>query len=221
MAYRINKKGVLAYAVVLALMIGGVLILANQFRAQLASEQNPGEGLPKAFTEASHRLSTSDSPEATMVAFMDLECKACSAAFTEIEALRSDYGDRVTFIFRYFPIASYYNSENAAVALEAAARQGRLEDMYVQLFTTQDEWGGQQVSQAEAFRVYAYELGLDLAQYGQDVDSPDVRARVLLDLEEGRAMGVDATPAIYINDVRLVLTSIQDIRAALEAVLNV
>ncbi|MEU0164128.1 hypothetical protein ABZ214_01405 [Streptomyces iakyrus] len=49
--------------------------------------------------------------------------------------------DRVTFVARYFPVAGHRNGELAARTAEAAARQGRFEEMYDKLFITQKEWG--------------------------------------------------------------------------------
>jgi protein-disulfide isomerase len=47
----------------------------------------------------------------------------------------------------------------AAVAVEAAAQQGRFEDMYTRMYQTQTEWGEQQESKAPLFREFAQELG--------------------------------------------------------------
>lgn len=59
----------------------------------------------------------------TVVEYLDLECPACRAAYSGVERLRSEYGDRVTFDVRHFPIPSHRNSELAAVAVEAAERR--------------------------------------------------------------------------------------------------
>lgn len=44
----------------------------------------------------------------------------------------------MTFVVRNFPL--HYNSERAARAAEAAAAQGKFEQMYDLLFTTQPQW---------------------------------------------------------------------------------
>jgi len=54
---------------------------------------------------------------------------------------------------------------NAALAAEAASEQGKFEEMFHILFERQAEWGEQQDSQADVFRGYAEELGLDMAAY--------------------------------------------------------
>ena len=156
--------------------------------------------------------------DVVLVEFLDFECEACGAFYPYVEELRAEYGDRVTFAFRYFPLPGHGNSVNAAVAVEAAARQGRLEDMYGALFTTQAQWGEKgQESQAPFFRQLAEELGLDLAQYDLDVADPDVLARVQSDFEAGVALQVQSTPSFFLNDERLTLQSFDDLRIALDS----
>ncbi|WP_342771407.1 DsbA family protein [Georgenia muralis] len=91
--------------------------------------------------ENSHRLSTASDGRVTLVEFLDFECEACGAAYPFVEQLREDYAGRVTFVARYFPIASHANAENAALAVEAAAQQGKFEAMYQRMYETQAEWG--------------------------------------------------------------------------------
>ncbi|WP_311210053.1 MULTISPECIES: thioredoxin domain-containing protein [unclassified Aeromicrobium] len=147
----------------------------------------------------SHRLDTADDGKVTLVEFLDFECEACRAAYPFVEQLREQYDGQVTFVLRYFPIPSHTNANNAAYAVESAARQGKLEDMYKRMYDTQAEWGESQDSKADLFRSYAQELGLDMAQYDADVASPDVAARVAKDVADGQRLGVTGTPSFFLN----------------------
>ena len=147
----------------------------------------------------SHRLDTADGGKVTLVEFLDFECEACRAAYPFVEQLREQYDGQVTFVLRYFPIPSHTNANNAAYAVESAARQGKLEDMYKRMYDTQAEWGESQDSKADLFRSYAQELGLDMAQYDADVASPDVAARVAKDVADGERLGVTGTPSLFLN----------------------
>ena len=164
----------------------------------------------------SHRLSTATDGKVTFVEFLDFECEACGAAYPSIEQLRSEYGDRVVFVARYFPLPSHFNAENAAVAVEAAAQQGRFEAMYQRMFDTQSTWGEQQVSQAPRFRQFAADLGLDMTAYDNAVADPATLERVRADQRDGRAAGVEGTPTFFLNGVQLQPRSIDDLRAAID-----
>ncbi|MDI6104654.1 thioredoxin domain-containing protein [Actinoplanes sp. NEAU-A12] len=150
----------------------------------------------------SHRLSTAADGKVTVVEFLDFECEACGAAYPGVEKLRAEYGDRITYVVRYFPIASHPNAFNAAHAAEAAARQGRFEQMYVKLFDNQSAWGHSQESRAPVFAEYAGDLGLDMAKYTADVTGAEVAERVKSDAADGVALGVQGTPTFFINGER-------------------
>lgn len=79
--------------------------------------------------------------DVNFVEFLDFECEGCKALYPVVEQLRAEYGDRVNFVIRYFPLKSHFNSERAALAVEAAAQQGQLEAMYKRMYDAQNEWG--------------------------------------------------------------------------------
>ncbi|HEX5741339.1 MAG TPA: thioredoxin domain-containing protein [Pilimelia sp.] len=151
---------------------------------------------------ASHRLSTAADGRTTVVEFLDFECAPCLAAYHGVEKLRAEYGNRITYVVRHFPIRTHPNGHHAAHAAEAAARQGRFEAMYRKLFDTQDAWGGRPQSQAAVFETYAREMGLDMAAYRADVTSAEVAAQVTADAADGRTAGVQGTPTFFINGTR-------------------
>lgn len=88
----------------------------------------------------------------TLVEFLDFACEAYGAAYPFIEQLREQYDGEVTFAVRYFPLPSHKNANNAAYAVESAARQGKFEQMYKRPYDTQIEWGASQDSKAALFR---------------------------------------------------------------------
>lgn len=148
----------------------------------------------------SHRLGPAAGDRVRFVEFLDFECEACRAAFPSVERLRAEYAGRVDFVARYFPLPGHANAEPAALAVEAAARQGRYEPMYQTMYETQASWGEQQTDQAPVFRGFAERMGLDMAQYDGDVADPAVRERVLVDRDDGISVGVQGTPTFFIND---------------------
>ena len=189
---KISAALVAAFVVAVAVFLG----VAN--RGDDASDTTAGnESI--VVRENSHRLSTAADGQVTLVEFLDFECESCLAAYPFIEQLREDYDGRVTFVARYFPMPGHANGENAAVAVEAAARQGRFEDMYHRMYETQTEWGEQQESKAALFRSFADDLGLDLESYDAAVADPATLERVLEDREDGLALGVEGTPTFFLN----------------------
>ncbi|ALG08645.1 DsbA family protein [Kibdelosporangium phytohabitans] len=122
--------------VAVAVLVVGLLLLVNRPGDPIAARQRDGAPAAELVRPDSHRLSPAPDGKGTVVEFLDLECEACGAAFPGVEQLCAEYSGKVTFIVRYFPIPipipipSHRNAELAARAVEAAARQGKLEPMY-------------------------------------------------------------------------------------------
>ncbi|MFI6095240.1 DsbA family protein [Lentzea sp. NPDC051213] len=135
----------------------------------------------------------------TVVEYLDMECPSCRAAYPGVEKLKSEYGDRVTFTVKHFPIPSHRNAELAAVAVEAAGAQGKRDEMFKVMFESQQEWGGQQTSQRAVFVGFAQQLGLDTAKFESGLDDAALRERVLNERAEGSKLGVQGTPSFFIN----------------------
>ena len=156
----------------------------------------------------------------TVVEYLDLECPSCRAAHPGVERLKSEYGERVTFDVRHFPIPGHRNSELAAVAVEAAGAQGKRDDMFRMMFDAQQEWAGQLTSQRAVFTGFAQELGLDAAAFEKALDGPALRERVLAQRSEGAKAGVQGTPTFFVNGTKFTgAPSYDNLKAAIEKVL--
>lgn len=222
-----NLRATLTVVLVVAAVLVAAILLARgstpvpEFTESATGNATTGEQVPREILvrDDSHRLSTAPEGSVTFVEFLDFECEACRAAFPAVEELRAEYGDRVSFVARYFPIPSHANAENAAVAVEAAAQQGRFEAMYQRMFETQAEWGEQQVSQADVFRGFATDLGLDMTAYDQAVADPATLERVRRDRADGIAAGVQGTPTFFLDGVRIQPESLDDLRSELDLAL--
>ncbi|MGW5618377.1 DsbA family protein [Streptomyces sp. NPDC003877] len=165
----------------------------------------------------SHRLTSPDRSELTVVEFLDFECEGCGAMFPVVERLREEYGDRVTFVARYFPMPGHRNGELAARTAEAAARQGRFEEMYVKLFTSQRAWGESQDWKQDVFRGYAEELGLNMAEFDAALADPEVAGRVQDDQRDGLGLGVQGTPTFFVDgELIRVPASYEEFKALVE-----
>ncbi|HUQ59093.1 DsbA family protein [Lentzea sp.] len=157
----------------------------------------------------------------TVVEYLDLECPSCRAAHPGVERLRAEYGERVTFDVRHFPIPSHRNAELAAVAVEAAGAQGKRDEMFRVLFDAQPEWGGQQTSQRPVFESFASQLGLDGAAFSSALDDASLRDRVLAQRAEGSKAGVQGTPTFFVNGVKFTGAPTYDaLKAAIEKALS-
>ncbi len=199
------KKQLIVAAVLVAgfaAAFGSYLLFSPDSRGSNGLDVQPAvEALP--VRESSHRLTEPKKSELTIVEFLDFECEACGAYYPVVEQLREEYGDRVTFVARYFPMPGHRNGELAARTAEAAARQGKFEEMYNKLFTTQKEWGESQEWKESVFRGYAKELGLDMQKFDTDLADPETAGRVQDDQRDGLGLGVQGTPTFFLDGEKI------------------
>lgn len=210
------KAVVIAACVVVALLMVAFVYVQIQ-RASEPAPSGSSSASPMVVRPDSHVLDDGGEGSVTVVEFLDFECEACGAFYPIVEDLREQYAGEITYVVRYFPLPGHANSTNAAIAAEAAAQQGRFEDMYHRLFETQGEWGESQVSRADVFRTYAEDLGLDMDAYDASVADPATAARVEADFADGRALGVSSTPTFFIDGAPVTLQTWDDLEAAIGA----
>lgn len=212
--------GVLIFGVIAAVIAAVITANVQGESSSGSAETNKGSPSFSAMGPDTHILDDAGEGAVTLVEFLDFECEACGAFYPIIEKLREEFAGEVTFAFRYFPLPGHLNSTTAALAVEAAARQGKLEEMFARMYETQSEWGESQESKANLFRQYAARLGLDLAKYDADVAAVETLERIEADFQDGVALGVQSTPSFFLNDQPVQLTSFDDLRAAIEAELR-
>ncbi len=211
-----RRSAIIAGVLVVAVLLGA-LVWVLLTRAGASSTQASGAAVTR---DSSYVLDDGGPGAPVLVEFMDFECEACGAFYPVVEQLREQYRGKFTYVIRYFPIASHTNSMNAALAVEAAAQQDRLEDMYSRMFETQTQWGEQQTSRADVFRGYAEDLGLDMAAYDSAITDPASTQRIELDQGDGTALGVQGTPTFFLDGEKLELNALSDLADALETAIS-
>lgn len=166
------------------------LIMSAAAVTLTASDPPPGATLPQT-------LGPSDAP-VTIEMFSDFQCPQCARSDPMVKKLKSEFGDKVRFVFRHFPMEKHQNAVLAACAAEAAARQKHFWEMAEALYRTQWMWG-----EAPAPRIAlidrAKELGLNVPQFEEDLDKTELRERISADQDRGQALGVKSTPWVFIN----------------------
>lgn len=132
----------------------------------------------------------------TIVEFADFECPYSGESFPVIRSLLAEYGDRIHFVFRGFPLPTLH--EHAVAAAEAAAcaaAQGtdKFWAYHDRLFLNQDRLD------ENSLRIYAVQAGLDSRQFDACVQARAFQSLVEADVADGEALGVRGTPTWFIN----------------------
>lgn len=196
-----KKQVIIIFTIIIAVLGLGFLLF------QMEPSTSPGgtkvADAGKLIREDSYAWGNKDS-KVTLVEFLDFQCEACRAAHPVTKRLRAEYGDKINFVQRYFPLPSHKNSKVAALAAAAAGEQGKYWEMQDKLFENQDAWGSDQrsVSQnkaVEMFKGYASELSLDGAKFNQSIKDEQFMPMIQRDVADGNALNVNSTPTFFFN----------------------
>lgn len=212
------KTALIVIPVVVLAIVIAIFVYVQNSKAELGESPNgegKGDTVPMVL-EDSHVMNDAGEGAPVLVEFLDFECEACGAVYPVIEEVRAQYDGQLTYVMRYF-ITNHANSLNAALAAEAASQQGKFEDMFHTLFERQAEWGEKQDSQADVFRGYAEELGLDMEAYDKSVADPATQERIELDHNAGLKLGVRGTPTFILDGEQLQLQYVTDLTDAIDA----
>jgi len=141
----------------------------------------------------------------TIVEYSDFECPFCARVYTTLEQeVLKDYGDKVRFVFKNFPLSSIHPwAEDGAVASECAFQQGNDQfwAMYNGLFSKQGEITKDNLR--DKATEIAQGAGMDVAKFQECFDGKKTLDAVKADQSEGTALGVNSTPTFFVNGRRL------------------
>jgi protein-disulfide isomerase len=81
----------------------------------------------------------------TLIEYSDFQCPFCVRAEPTIKQILSEYGDKVLFVYKHFPLTQIHPlAQRAAEASECAKDQGKFWEFHGKLFDTQTEWSNLQ-----------------------------------------------------------------------------
>lgn len=153
-----------------------------------------------------------------LVMYGDYQCFQSANVYRLIKAIQRQLSisfaeQDFCFIFRHFPqVQIHSHAHHAAEAAEAAAVQGQFWRMHETLLDHSQALGNGYLVE------YANDLGLDMAQFLQELSQQVYVDRVNKDIESGRHSGVTAAPALFINGVRY--TDHWNIEQLMQAIIN-
>ncbi len=151
----------------------------------------------------------------TVVMFTDFQCPACSAVHPVLKRVMAEYGDKIRFVVRDFPLVTIHeNAFRAALAANAANAQGKFFEYTEVLYKNQT------ALDKDSLEKYAADLGLNQKQFDLDLTSEKYAADVKKDMADGKIHGITGTPTIYVNGVKVRELSAEDFRKTINQALK-
>jgi len=128
-----------------------------------------------------------------IVEWSDYQCPYCKRNVPVMAKVIEKYGDKVSIVFRDFPLPFHKKAQKAAEAANCAGEQDRYWDFHDKLFANQSK------IDIDDLKALAGELKLDQSAFDSCLDSGKFADEIAKDLAEGKMAGVTGTPASFIN----------------------
>jgi protein-disulfide isomerase len=130
-----------------------------------------------------------------IVEFSDFQCPFCSRAANTVKEIKKQYGNKVLFAFKQFPLPMHPQAQPASEAALCVNKQSteKFWKYHDKLFENQDK-----LENAD-LKKYAQEVGVNMDEFNKCFDSHEFAQAVKNDLEYGSKIGVRSTPTFFIN----------------------
>ncbi|HMT08034.1 MAG TPA: thioredoxin domain-containing protein [Pyrinomonadaceae bacterium] len=151
----------------------------------------------------------------TIVMFSDFQCSACAATHPVLKRAITDFPGKVRLVVRDYPLESIHeNGFKAALAANAANAQGKFFEYIEKLYANQDALDDVSLQR------YAVDVGLNAPQFTIDFSAEKTALEVRRDMADGNSYGINSTPTIYVNGVKVRDLSYEGFKAAIERALK-
>lgn len=203
-----NKIGWIIFSVIVVALLGGLVAwtrIANPPIDLAGIENNSIVAASSQNGNIADHYTGSEDKKILLVEYGDYQCPSCGGAYPNVKTLMDEYGDKVTLVFRNFPLTTIHpNARAAAGVAEAAGLQGKYWEMHDILYQKQNDWNSLDATQrTNVFNGYANELGLNLDTFKKDIASQETAKKINFDLALGKSAKVSATPTFFLNGKQL------------------
>jgi len=176
-----------------ALLLGILLVAALALILQNALTLSSLGGTAGSTTVA---VRGSANAPVTIVEYSDFQCPFCGRFFKQtLPQLEQQYLDtgKAKLLYKDFPLGFHQHAQKAAEAGKCALAQGKFWPLHDKIFENQ------QALSVENLKKWADQLGLDMKEFNDCLDSGRMAAKIQAESAEGRAAGVKGTPTFVIS----------------------
>ena len=143
---------------------------------------------------------SNDAP-VTIIEFSDFECSFCARFYLQtLPQIEENYiqTGKVRFVYRDYPLRFHKHAKMAAEASECAKEQDKYWEYHDILYENQNALDN------ESLKQYAKDLGLDITEFNECLDSGKMAQEVEKDFQDGVSYGIKGTPTFFINEIKVV-----------------
>lgn len=131
--------------------------------------------------------------------FTDFACDYCKTYAATYKKLIADYGDRVAFVVKHFPLPNHPQAETAALAASCANAEGQYQAYADLLFAHQADWANR-TNSLQTLKKYAWQVkGMKGGDFVKCLDAKTYAATLEADKKEAENLNLQAAPATFVG----------------------
>lgn len=203
-----NKKVIISSLIVLILVfLSGAYIFKTNKSEQLAS--NAKQNSSALVRESSFILGEKNA-KVELVEFFDPACETCAQMHPHVKDIMKRNKGNIKLVLRYAPF--HKGSVDVVIMLEATKKQGKFLETLELLFATQKFWTvHHEVDLNKTWGILSTSKLLDMTKLAEDMKNPKIIEIVKQDIEDGKVLKANKTPAYYVNGKPLEVFGLQNL----------
>ncbi|MBT3690498.1 thioredoxin domain-containing protein [bacterium] len=197
-----QKKIIILLEVLLIFFVGLLVVRLILVNKSLNRDENINEDSNKLSLDEPLIL-TSDpwlginNSEITIILFESFSCSYCRDLQPSLKYILDKYRDRIKIVWKDFTGTYDPRGLSAAVAARCAQVQGKFWEFHDNVFANQSNLG------SSLYLEIAQNLNLDIARFNSCYENQGTLSLITNSFAEARALGVEATPTLYINNEKV------------------
>ena len=167
-----------------------------EWEAQMAKIQGVLAGMDRSEIIGDSSTKGPLDAEVVLLKFSDFECPYCAIASADMKVFTRNHESDVLYVYKQLPLESIHpEALPAAKASWAAGQQDQFWIYHDGLFAFQDKLG------EDYYVELAEQIGLDIAQFNRDRNSPEAQAAIDKDVALAKELGLRGTPTFLMNEL--------------------
>lgn len=190
----------------IAIIFASVIIAGGLMGYGLITQGGNSNSAAKAMfkgraVDATDYITGKENSKVVVIEYSDPECPFCAQVSTTIKQLRSDYGSKVAFVYRHFPLTQIHkNAFDQSRAIACAGKIGESKKFYEYVDAMHEYQVSKQSAQlpATAKEDFARAVGLDMTAFGACIKDNQTAQEVTDSISDGVTAGVQGTPSTFV-----------------------
>ncbi len=150
----------------------------------------------------------------TIVEFSDYLCPSCRRLHPIASKIRKEYGDKVKWAFKDFPLSQHKGADRLAETARCAMDQDKFWEFQDGLFETE------QPLDFNMLPAIAQAVGLDIPKFIECVESRKYMLEVIADRQDAINGNVNSTPSLFINGRKIKARTEEEFRKIIDGELE-